>query len=63
MYIIREPEAQKIRYFAKIVENSQKSSIFTTIVVNEGVAECQSAEASILGIVAHTRHDRRGVPD
>ena len=41
MYIIREPEAQKIRYFAEMVENGQKTPIFTTTVVNIVIGEFQ----------------------
>ena len=34
MHIIRELEAQKTLFFAKITENDQKRLIFTTNVVN-----------------------------
>ena len=46
-----------------MVKNDQKTPIFTTIVVNLVIGEFLSAGAFVLGIVAHTRHDRGGVRD
>jgi hypothetical protein len=46
MYIIRELQAQKSLYFAKVGKNGQKLSILTTIVVNLIMGAFEFGEAA-----------------